>query len=223
MSEASIVIIDICGTIYNSNTTFDFLDYFFKENKFYHYSRSLLSCQLFKILNILFLRLFKFDFCRHLLIRFLSGHSKIEIERKTKSFIFELLEKKRQEEVIKIIMRISIPENKLILVSATLDCIALEIAKKFNIDSYFASELEYLNGICTGRIKVDLLGNKLKKLRQNGIYSPFKVVISDNFSDTLLMNKSGYSYIVVSEKKRKRWNKILKTSRFENFEIVCVE
>jgi phosphoserine phosphatase len=220
--KENIILIDICGTIYSSNTTFDFMDYIFSRDEKYMRFRYISQYWLIKYINIVFLKLFKFDFVRYCLIVFLSGYSRIEIEKNVEFFMENILEDRKYHNIIEIINKLNIPENKLILVSATLDCIAAQVASKLNITEFHASELEYRNNICTGKIKHDLLFHKLERILREGYLPPYNVTISDNVSDINLMKNSAFSYIIVSKKNEKKWYSILKKKSLGSYEIVKV-
>ncbi|GHT86570.1 hypothetical protein FACS1894137_12340 [Spirochaetia bacterium] len=216
-----LALIDICGTIYNSNTTFDFLDYIFNKNKLYKYVRIIFRAKLLIIINYILLYMFKYDFIRSSLIKFLYGYSRQELILKANCFIDEILNDKKQINVLNVIKNIAI-NNELILVSSTLDCIAKQVADELCIDKYFASELEYNNNICTGKIKKDYLFLKLDMIQKNGISPLFNVTVSDNISDIELMKQSMFSYIVVSQKNKKKWYKKIEKYALTDYEIIEV-
>jgi phosphoserine phosphatase len=218
-----IILLDICGTIYRSNTTFDFLDYFFADNIGYKLFCFLFRCKFARLVNKIIAGFCKYDFLRYFSIRFLEGYTEQEILQKAGYFCKEILEHKKQNKIIEIINQNINQQNHIIIVSATLDCVAVQVAKVFGINEYYASELEYRNNICTGKIRNDLLDCKLVKIQEKGIAPPFELTISDNFTDIELMKHSKYSYIISRIKRKRKWERILKKNRLDDYEIIYFE
>ncbi len=75
-------------------------------------------------------------------------------------------------------------------------------AKMLNAD-FFASKLEFKNGICTGRISNDLLGAKNKIFE----YENIDLVVTDNLSDLELVKKSSKSIILSTPKNIGFWER----------------
>ena len=74
--EDKYFLIDICGTLYQSNTTFDFIRYFFSEKPWYIRLNGLRKNKLFRFCNTKAFEYLEFDCLRSLLIRHLKGYSK---------------------------------------------------------------------------------------------------------------------------------------------------
>ena len=47
----NLYLFDICGTIYRSNTTFDFLEFYLKENKRFRLYRAIYKSFFWKVIN----------------------------------------------------------------------------------------------------------------------------------------------------------------------------
>lgn len=218
-----IILLDICGTIYRSNTTFDFLDYFFANNIWYKLFRFLFQSRPVKLVNKIIAALCKCDFIRYFSVKFLKGYDEQDILQKAAYFCKEILENKKQNKIIEIINQNINQQNHIIIVSATLDCVAVQVAKTFGINDYYASELEYRDNICTGKIKNDLLDCKLVKIQEKGIMPPFELTISDNFTDIELMKHSKYSCIISRTKRKRKWEKILKRNILNGYEVIYFE
>jgi phosphoserine phosphatase len=177
---------------------------------------------LIKYINVFLFKIFNYDFLRNLLVSFLSGFTRIEIEKNVECFMNSFLENRKQHNVIEKINKLNNMDNTLVLASITLDCIAAEVAKRLNIGTFYASELEYENGVCTGKIKHDLQGRKLEVILKNGYIPPYKITISDNLSDVNIMKRSNFSYVVVSKKNNKKWNDTLRKKCISAYEILEV-
>lgn len=88
------------------------------------------------------------------------------------------------------------------LCSASLDIVVSHIAKKLKVE-YIASELEFNNEICTGKIIKDLLGIKDKIIDAQKI----ELVVTDNTSDLELIMKSPKSVILSTSKNFNFWKR----------------
>ena len=201
----NIVIVDICGTLFHSNTTFDFLDFYLKSKKYQRF-RKISQNILIKILNSILFYLFRLDVIRWYAILHLNGANLKELNTYMNYFYDSILKYKINHSVLLKINELA-KEKQLVLVSATLDFIALTISQKLNIPLFFSTELKYDNfGTCKGKIEKDLLGNKLYLLKRYFLDKKYDTVITDNFSDKTLFLQNTINYVVTSEKNKKKWN-----------------
>ena len=85
--------------------------------------------------------------------------------------------------------------------SGSYEFIVKEVASFYNVDDYFASELEVENGLFLGIYKKDILLSKLEILKYN--YKKFEelIVVSDNKSDLELMKVADKSFAVCNRAK----------------------
>lgn len=216
-----IVLIDICGTLYDSNTTMDFLDYVFGKQRKYRRYRTMASWLPMRILNKCSLSLSFKDPIRAYGIRFLKGLSKDEIQSLVEKFYTDYLQDRCEKPIVDLLDQYRHSPYRLIIVSATLDCIAHKIAKSLNIPTVLSSVMEYDPvGRYTGRITVDLLSAKQKALQQHGIYPPFGLTISDNLSDVALMQQSEKNVIVCWKRKKRKWLRAICRYHLKNTTIL---
>ena len=89
--EDKYFLIDICGTLYQSNTTFDFIRYFFSEKPWYIRLNGLRKNKLFRFCNTKAFEYLEFDCLRFLLIRHLKGYSKKHLSDMAHIFYNEYL------------------------------------------------------------------------------------------------------------------------------------
>ncbi len=188
--EDKYFLIDICGTLYQSNTTFDFIRYFFSEKPWYIRLNGLRKNKLFRFCNT---KAFEYFYNEYLVT---------VINRP----VIDIIEAKRKEGI------------RLILVSATLDVIAKEVSERLGIPDVFSSHLSYdKQNVCLGRLKIDLLGNKANCLKSSNILEPYYGTITDNYSDLELILKSENSYVVVTDKQyQNKWEYLLKNNRYNH-------
>lgn len=182
-------IFDICGTLYNSNTTMDFCEYRVsaKNKIILRLSKTILA----KAINKIIIRLFDYDLIRILHIKTLKSVKTTLIESDAKD---NYLENKKIKEVHEM-LKINDKEN-ILLVSATIEPVAKAIAEKLGGLNYLATTLEYQEDICLGKIKDDLLGKKQHYFKNEEI----DFIITDNESD-LDLCKLAKEVVIVSKKK----------------------
>lgn len=216
-----ICVIDICGTLYDANTTMTFLDYTFVKNRKYKIYRKISKTIFFRILNKLLFSIFRYDYIRYCGIRFLKGMSEVEIKRSVDRYYENYLRHKIKIESIIILKEYQIRKDcHVVIVSATLDCIARKVAEEMGIDEYISSKLAYKDEVCLGFLDSDLLNNKLKALKKMGYYAPYKMTLSDNFSDADIMALSKESFIVCCDTKMQKWKRIINYKQISKITFV---
>lgn len=198
-------LIDICGTIFNSNTTFDFLKFYFSKKHWYKILIMIRKIKILIIINAIFMRLFQIDLFRYWALTHLKGYTKEQLSSMSDIFYKEYLTKRTNKEATEIIERMKRENKELILVSATLDCIAFAVSKNMNIPCVFSSKLAFKNNKCLGRLQHDLLTNKLNVLVDNKINPPYWGIITDNYSDMALIKKSQHVFLIQYSNKKNYW------------------
>lgn len=207
--DNNIFLIDICGTIFSSNTTMDFMRFHFDRTSWFQLVERLLRYRIVGFLNARIHRYFHWDIIRWFCIKHLKGYSEKQIQDMTKTYYDEFLSKKINTNVIEVIENQRKLGKILIIVSATLDCIAAEISNRLNIPMQYSSKLLYDNGICTGRLAVDLLNGKLRVLEKEGYTGYFSGVITDNYTDVDIIEKSYTAYLVQYKDRKNKWPDLL--------------
>ncbi|EPZ2423116.1 hypothetical protein ACXLRA_001713 [Vibrio vulnificus] len=193
-----ILYLDVCGTLFDSNTTFDFLEFYFKGHKKYLvlFMRKFFIC---KILNKMFLNIFQIDMIRMIAVYLLRGESKLDLKVNAKVFISGL---KKNQSIFDYIEDNYSNVDDIYLLSASLDFIVEEVCLFFNYSGYFSTTLFYdSNEICLGSISNDLLLSKSSIIKEHGDNS-YKIFISDNFSDVIAAKYVNEFVPVVSKKHR---------------------
>lgn len=104
-----------------------------------------------------------------------------------------------------------------IIVSGTISPMAEVVAEQIGIDLYIASDIEFNNGICTGKLTSDRLNSKASALRQKDIRPPYGAVITDNRADLAVIRHSEASYIVTYNN-RPYWQR--KTEKLNNISFI---
>ena len=203
-----LVVIDICGTLYKSNTTFDFLYWKFRDNWKYELFYMFYHLLCWRIVNKLIWKITDCDITRVIAVRFLKGISERELHEDANRFYDEFLIQRRNIEVFDLLERLRL-ENKshLILLSATMDFIAKCVSRKTGIELRSATELGYDKGLCIGKISKDVLGKKYKYINH---LETIDMCITDDVSDLTLVKLSEETVIIRYPWTLKKWEKALK-------------
>lgn len=194
------IIFDVCWTMYKSNTTFDFIEFVYKTENIKSFRLIFLKYKIGKLVLLLLGRLLGRDIYRELFVRLLRGFSRNKLDILSERFYREFLIENKINYTFDIFEKINTDE--ILLCSASLDVVVAHIANELNVD-FFASELEFENGVCTGKISKDLLGMKDKILENKKI----ELVVTDNLSDLLLVKKSSKSIILSTPKNISFWKR----------------
>lgn len=184
---------DVCGTLYQSNTTFDFVRYLFPR-----FSKLLFSLPA-RLLNKVCVRLFGFDLIRAVAIRRLKGVSKEELYCKADDFVEKVLNGLRIEATHDLLA--TFDRDNVCLISASIDPVISAIAKRLQITCWYSSELSYINGFCLGGLSVDLLGRKHRLFEMER----FSIMVTDNRSDLLFVLRTNMSYLIANKNTIKFW------------------
>ena len=199
-----LVIFDVCGTLYNSNTSYDFLKFYLKDNKKYKVFAKIRDSFIFKVLNYVLFIILKKDLFRTLSAKFLRGSSEEEIKKQSIVFYNNFLKNRERKNVIDLLEEYKLT-NDVILVSASYQFLIEIIAKNLGVNSFLSSSIEVTNGKLTGKYNKDLLGQKELYIYEKYPNVDKIFVITDNKSDISLVNKSEYAIIISKKKNRKFW------------------
>lgn len=218
----NIVLIDIDGTLFDSNSTFDFLDSL-PHGTWYGVYRRLSSTLLGRIVNKLSIILFHKDLVRIIGVGCLKDFSKKKLIFWGEKFYDDFLVCRKNEEIFSVLEEEKNKGNRIILVSATLDFLSEIISRRLGISEVIATELHYKNEICQGLIAKDRLGHKFEALLEFGVSFPVSLTVTDNVTDDILLSKSHRQIIVFYPKEIKRWKAIIKKYGLKNIKEIYYE
>jgi len=199
-----LVVFDVCNTLYYSNTTLDYIEFFLKKNKAYP------KLFLFYFINKktspffwIFLVVEKFfakNLIRNLSIGLLRRISKKQIYDFGKRFVNEFLPAKTIPQVHDMLHQAISAKAEVRLISDSLDPVINPLAKNFGLD-YMAGEMEFRDELFTGRLKpfVDKL-TIIDKMREAINYKRL-TAISDNKSDRQLLETADLGYAIIHKKR----------------------
>lgn len=214
MKRIKLVFFDVCDTLYDENTTFGFLEYYFPQGCKALFLK-IRKLYIVKALNYLSVRLFGYDFVRQIGISMLKNESQKDLDLQAKYYVSDRLENKKNKEIHILLSRFKEEGKEIVLLSGSLDFIIKAIASKLHIDSYYATTLQYINNVSTGKIGIDLLREKDHILKSNFNGRSY-IVVTDNLSDMNIVKDAQQSYILSKEKNIPTWNTL------KNIEIIKI-
>lgn len=197
------IVFDVCGTLYNMNTTFSFIDFLADQGVIsYFYVRMLRSL---KVPLVLLGRLFRYDIYRYLYIYSLKGVQHQVLLDFSDGFYLQVLSKHEISGVMELFRTYtkSSIDTDVVLSSASLDCIVQVIAKHLGVGHYLSSELDYVDGACRGQLRVDFLGKKHEYQYEN-----LQCVVTDNKSDIQLLMLANEKVVVSKVKDIPFWRSV---------------
>ncbi len=215
----SVFLIDVCGTMFRSNTTFDFIRYYYG-----HSGRVRLWLSLpYRIYNRIAWHMLHREPLRRNLISMLRDKTIDELGRMADDFVCNFLVKREHRHVIELIERKRGEGLRLVIVSATIDVIASAVAHHYGINEYLSTQLDYGDdGVCRGYIKKDLLGDKRAALGRIGLKPPYTGIVTDNYSDADLVMSADEGFLVEYSNNGSHWNKILDNETIKRCHIIKV-
>jgi phosphoserine phosphatase len=202
------IVVDICHTLYWSNTTNDFLLYFFREHS--TFSKSLAAkfillkwSPVFWLLAVVS-RVSKADVHKKVLLLLLNNISTEELSKAALRFESTVLSTKKNEAVWKIMANAQLQGCKILLLSASIEPVVDAIASRYGYEGK-GTTLEVKEGFFTGRLLFDPTGRKEVLLPKGEI---IELVISDNASDLKLMKYAQKAIAVVHSGNKQFWQKV---------------
>jgi phosphoserine phosphatase len=203
-----VVVFDVCDTLYDANTTIDFIDYYQRGHDKRRIGRTLSRWQSkgspFLYLGAVAHRLLGRDIARQRIIASLAGESRETLATAARDYVRDVLAARANHVLHDRLETHRAAGDRIILLSSSLDLVVGEIAAIFDVE-YRASELGFERGGCTGRLLRDLTGNKaaaLELLEQGAELW----VYTDNRSDRDLLDIAAQRIIVLPRgRSAERW------------------
>lgn len=198
MPDKTLIVCDVCDTLYDSNTTFDFIRFYAdRKGGPARVWLRLISSRYSPLFYFLIFtgKIFGIDLVRILALQLLSGLNRESLSDLAFDFHDIFLQKRKNEKVFSLLERLK-KDGDVRLLSSSIDPVIRAIAQR-NGFSFQSSTLRYQNGISTGKLQEDLTGIKHTQLAdwQNG-YTRLTVV-TDNRSDYDLVKMADERYVVL--------------------------
>jgi phosphoserine phosphatase len=193
-------IFDVCDTLFRTNTTLGFLSFTARRSGD---SRATASFKRWTsrsspafYLGALVHRLTGWDLARTQLLRILHGRSRASIEADARSYVQGELAGMMNSLVHDRLGAHRRQGDRILLVSSSLDVVVQEIAREIEAE-WLASELEFVDGECTGRLSADLTGGKLGAIASLVDPEEQLHVYTDNRSDRDLLRRADRCTIIL--------------------------
>jgi phosphoserine phosphatase len=209
---AETFVVDVCGTLVWEDTTIGLLRYHLDrapERRWRAVCLKLLvsrSSPLFWIFVALE-RLLRLHVLKHVLVRLLKGDSTQDLEQSAQEYAHMLWRERRVPAVWSAIQDAA-AGGRVVLASASLEPVVRNLASLLSA-RYVASSLDVRHGVLTGRYGTDITGDKIRALREQHAVDVTEggcCVISDNWSDRLLLSHAAHAVVVLHRAShRSRW------------------
>jgi len=202
-------VFDVCGTLYASNTTYDFLLFYFKKSRLWKY----ITCRLAlsfpsKALLVVVGKLGGKIGLRSYLVGLLADEPVGRVKGSAIRFVNEFLTSKKIHYTHNLLQESIKNGDRIILASGSLFPVVQAIADVLNVDEFIASTLEQdKNGKYTGLYLLDVKARKMDFL---DLKNSDMVVVTDNRDDLSLIRNAGEVLIVSKRKNIAGWKKVLK-------------
>lgn len=216
------VLVDIDGTLFNCNSTFDFLDSL-SHGRWYRVYKKISSSVLGRIINKISIILTHKDVVRIIAVRTLKGIERNKLYELGEEFYDNFLLPRKIQSVFDMLTEERKKDSYIILASATLDFLAEIIKGRLNADGCISTNLVYKDDFCQGVISHDRLGHKMEALKEIGITFPVDLVVTDNITDESLLSKSKRQVVIVYPREAHKWKRILGNHKFENINVLHYE
>jgi phosphoserine phosphatase len=206
IKKERVVVVDICNTLFDSNTTFDFIDYCVRtkriKSRVFFYRAGIKRFSPFFWFLLVLQKAFGHDYHKSLAVSLLAHQSIKDVNSWANQFYKEFLAPRSIHQTADLLK--SFDSKQVILASSTIEPVAKVIASEMAIENFVSTELEVSEGRYTGRIKNELSGNKLEAIEKKLGNADFMVdvVLTDNFSDRELMIGSLRKYAVCYNKRQ---------------------
>lgn len=215
-----VVIFDVCNTLYNSNTTFEFINFALEKKRPGKKTAFDLLTKKFSFFFIgwtLLGKATKQDIIRTKALGLLKGINRQELYELAEEFYHSYLSHKQMDDTIQMLKE-AIGEHEVWLFSNSIEPVIYAIAKNLNCH-YEATELEYNNNnVFTGRIKRDLSGKKNEAfVNRFGKEATIKMMCSDNKSDLEILKLAKKPVVIIYKASDRAFWKSLNPMFIEKF------
>ncbi len=200
-SPPKLVVFDVCNTLYDANTTFEFARRVLADKPWLRAIDLALSHRaspLFWAQAVLY-RLGGIDVPRRMVIASLRGIEQGDLRRAARAYVAEDLPARAIAETQGRLRQHQRAGDRVVLVSNSLDVVIEAIAEALGVE-WRATRLAYRDGRCAGRLADDLTGRKLDVVQMiRGKHEPVPelVVYTDNLSDKALVEAANSAMVII--------------------------
>jgi phosphoserine phosphatase len=204
--DRGLAVFDLCGTLVTENTTYGFLQYYFRRrNGTRHVAiRFLRSLAGKAVSRLLSMALRKRGDVRRWSVGLLRGETVVEVELAAADYAREGLAPLWRPEVLETLHEARESGQCVVIASASLHPVANAVARELGLNHVFATTLEVIDGRFTGRLSVDLQGAKAQALVEAFPQVQIALVVTDNLDDCDLV-RAAHTAIVLSRRRHFAW------------------
>lgn len=201
MNGPKLVVFDVCNTLYDANTTFDFVRHTLSDRWWFRaLDLALLhrASPLYWAQAALY-RLGGVDIPRWVMIACLSGFDRNDLRQAAHRYVSGPLATRQIAQTHVRLRQHAQTGDRIVLISNSLDAVVGAIAESLRVE-WRASRLAYRGERCVGRLEADLTGRKLGIARELGAEydpAPELVVYTDNLSDRPLVEAADAATVVI--------------------------
>lgn len=152
-SSRRLLLVDLCGTLYDSNTTYDFLRSYLARDPRYQRFESRSRTFAYRLAN----RALPGDIRRNRAVSHLKGHSRTVLLAAAKDFLASTAP---IADVHRRVADLAPLHDRTVLVSSSLDFIVEAARDILGFDEFHGAQLRYSGDTCEGAFEDDLLGAK---------------------------------------------------------------
>jgi HAD superfamily phosphoserine phosphatase-like hydrolase len=201
--SADLAIFDVCGTLYDENTTAGFLSYYHSSAEHAWFPRlkrrwASRSSPCF-YLGAAASRLVHWDIARERLVASLRGETRASLRGAARRYAAEVLPDRENPVLHERLDEHRRAGDRVVLVSNSLDIVIEAIAQRLEVE-FRASRLGFSGEICDGRIVDDLTGRKAQTVRALAAEhegAPTLHVFTDNESDRDIVELADRATVVI--------------------------
>ena len=202
MGTQGIAVFDVCGTLTKTNNTSDFIGFVLRRDGSLRYGLFILL----RILGVLcrfpgVRRCIRGTRLRDCEIALLRGYPVVRLREIAGLYVDALCANALwNQRIVEAMQQERERGQAIFLVSAAIDPPIAAIAERFEVKDFFSSELEAAGGVCTGRLRSDLLGRKHTILEQvaTDVEGGDSSVYSDSPDDAAFMAHFARRYMVLN-------------------------
>ena len=207
-----IALIDFCETIVDHQTFDPFIEYVLQHER---QTRYRLICTPFvkmscRLLTWLFSRLGRNVYVyKNLIVAQTKGLPQKKLEMLATSYYTECLQPHFIPQTLELLRELKAQGCELVIVSGGCNLYINCFAKEFCINHIISAELEFVESICTGRLKTDCMGSgKLVRVQEwmaeEGLSDKCAVGVSDSISDMPMLSMCDRK-IIISKLGHQNW------------------
>jgi HAD superfamily phosphoserine phosphatase-like hydrolase len=205
-----LAIFDLCDTLFDTNTTFAFLEYYAATRPAPVLGKTIKRwtsrSSPFFYAGAIIERMSHTDIARSRSVGALAGESRDSLAQAATGFSVDYLPPHANQSLMRRLAGHKEAGDEALIVSSSLDLIVAPIASHLGVE-FVASTLGFHGTRCTGQIERDLTGSKLSVLRERGLLDNRSIhVYTDNRSDAELLRAAHHPNIVLPRNRAKhRW------------------